>query len=163
VCAAAGAPKRALPASNPHHFTLTDEDMRDYDSNYKMNPPLRSKSDWKPFGCARRRHGRCIATDHAPHAAHEKNGIRARGVRHHGIGTALGLAITRCIARSTSAGAHRGTVHCRSGAVFDFAGVVRWCADRLQTLLFSIRRRKWTFEAAKSRQNRKTRRSMVGR
>ena len=29
----------------PHHFTLTDEDMRDYDSNYKMNPPLRSASD----------------------------------------------------------------------------------------------------------------------
>ena len=28
----------------PHHFTLTDEDMRDYDSNYKMNPPLRSAS-----------------------------------------------------------------------------------------------------------------------
>src|ERR1700722_15510875 len=29
----------------PHHFTLADEDMRDYDSNYKMNPPLRSPSD----------------------------------------------------------------------------------------------------------------------
>src|ERR1035438_10090946 len=29
----------------PHHFTLTEEDMRDYDSNYKMNPPLRSASD----------------------------------------------------------------------------------------------------------------------
>jgi len=51
----------------PHHFTLTDEDMRDYDSNYKMNPPLRSKSDWKPFCCARRRHGRCHR--HRPRAA----------------------------------------------------------------------------------------------
>src|ERR1700746_1920620 len=29
----------------PHHFTLTDEDIRDYDSNFKMNPPLRSVAD----------------------------------------------------------------------------------------------------------------------
>src|SRR5260370_42049654 len=57
----------------PHHFTLTDEDMRDYDSNYKMNPPLRSASDLEAILVALA-DGTvdAIATDHAPHAAHEK-------------------------------------------------------------------------------------------
>jgi dihydroorotase len=51
----------------PHHFTLTDEDVR-YDSNYKMNPPLASHQDRDALieGLA---DGRIdvIATDHAPH------------------------------------------------------------------------------------------------
>jgi len=57
----------------PHHFTLTDEDMRDYDSNYKMNPPLRSTTDREAILVAIA-DGTvdAIATDHAPHAAHEK-------------------------------------------------------------------------------------------
>ena len=81
----------------PHHFVLTDEDMRDYDSNYKMNPPLRSASDVEAI-LAAIADGTvdAIATDHAPHAAHEKAMEFERaafGIT--GLETALGLAITR--------------------------------------------------------------------
>src|ERR1700693_5612519 len=81
----------------PHHFTLTDEDMRDYDSNYKMNPPLRSASDLEAILVALA-DGTvdAIATDHAPHAAHEKEMEFERaafGIT--GLETALALAITR--------------------------------------------------------------------
>jgi dihydroorotase len=51
----------------PHHFTLTDEDVR-YDSNYKMNPPLASREDKEGLmeGLADGSID-AIATDHAPH------------------------------------------------------------------------------------------------
>jgi len=79
----------------PHHFTLTDEAIGDYDTNAKMNPPLRNEADRKAMitglmdGTVD-----CIATDHAPHALFEKeqeferapNGIT-------GLETALGLAL----------------------------------------------------------------------
>jgi dihydroorotase len=79
----------------PHHFTLTDEEIGDYDTNAKMNPPLRAEAD---------RHALieglldgtvdCIATDHAPHASHEKEvefERAANGIT--GLETALGLAL----------------------------------------------------------------------
>jgi dihydroorotase len=79
----------------PHHFTLTEEAVGDYDTNAKMNPPLRAEADRRAVvealldGTID-----CIATDHAPHASHEKeveferapNGIT-------GLETALGLAL----------------------------------------------------------------------
>jgi dihydroorotase len=79
----------------PHHFTLTDEAVGDYNTNAKMNPPLRVAADRRAVvealldGTVD-----CIATDHAPHASHEKeveferapNGIT-------GLETALGLAL----------------------------------------------------------------------
>jgi len=81
----------------PHHFTLTDGDVRDYDGNFKMNPPLRSASDLEALIVALA-DGTvdAIATDHAPHAPHEKIiefERAAFGVT--GLETALGLAITR--------------------------------------------------------------------
>jgi dihydroorotase len=79
----------------PHHFTLTDEAIGDYDTNAKMNPPLRNDSDRLAM-IAGLVDGTvdCIATDHAPHASFEKeqeferapNGIT-------GLETALGLAL----------------------------------------------------------------------
>jgi dihydroorotase len=57
----------------PHHLTLTDEYVRTLDSRFKMNPPLRAESDREALIQALR--GGlidCIATDHAPHARHEK-------------------------------------------------------------------------------------------
>ena len=71
--------------------------MRDYDSNYKMNPPLRSASDLEAILVALA-DGTvdAIATDHAPHAAHEKDMEFERaafGIT--GLETALALAITR--------------------------------------------------------------------
>ncbi len=57
----------------PHHFTLTDEACAGYNTRAKVNPPLRAEAD-RLAVCAGLRDGTLdsIATDHAPHAAHEK-------------------------------------------------------------------------------------------
>jgi dihydroorotase len=57
----------------PHHLTLTDDLVRTLDSRFKMNPPLRSEGDRRALVEALRS-GLidCVATDHAPHARHEK-------------------------------------------------------------------------------------------
>jgi dihydroorotase len=81
----------------PHHFTLTDADVRDYNANFKMNPPLRSTAD-RDAVLAALADGTidAIATDHAPHALHEKIiefEQAAFGIT--GLETAIGLALTR--------------------------------------------------------------------
>ncbi len=95
VRAARKAGLRVTCEVTPHHFALTEESVGQYDTNAKMNPPLRAESDRAAMieglldGTID-----AIATDHAPHAAHEKeqefdrapNGIT-------GLETALGLAI----------------------------------------------------------------------
>ncbi len=57
----------------PHHFTLTDESLKTYDTNYKMNPPLRSEMDREALleGLADGTLS-IIASDHAPHCSYEK-------------------------------------------------------------------------------------------
>jgi dihydroorotase len=57
----------------PHHFTLTDDAIRGYDTNTKMNPPLREEADRLAM-IEGLRDGSIdvIATDHAPHHADEK-------------------------------------------------------------------------------------------
>jgi dihydroorotase len=59
--------------ATPHHLSLTDEAARTLDTNYKMNPPLRSEDDRKAL-IEGLRSGAidCVATDHAPHAREEK-------------------------------------------------------------------------------------------
>jgi dihydroorotase len=60
--------------ASPHHLCLTDEEVRSLDpSRFKMNPPLRSEADRQAL-IEGLRDGTvdCIATDHAPHAAEEK-------------------------------------------------------------------------------------------
>jgi dihydroorotase len=59
--------------ATPHHLTLTDEAVRTLDTNFKMNPPLRSEDDRQAL-IAGLRSGAidCVATDHAPHAREEK-------------------------------------------------------------------------------------------
>jgi len=79
----------------PHHFTLTDEAVGDYDTHAKMYPPLRSEEDRNAMiqglldGTID-----AIATDHAPHAAHE-NEVEferaANGIT--GLETSLGLSL----------------------------------------------------------------------
>ncbi len=81
----------------PHHFTLTDEAVGEYDTRAKMNPPLRSAADCEAILVALA-DGTidAIATDHAPHAIHEKQVEFERaafGIT--GLETALGLAITK--------------------------------------------------------------------
>ncbi|MCC6423224.1 MAG: dihydroorotase [Phycisphaerales bacterium] len=59
--------------ASPHHLLLTDESCRTFDTNYKMNPPLRAAADIK--ACIEGvRDGTidCLATDHAPHLPEEK-------------------------------------------------------------------------------------------
>jgi dihydroorotase len=57
----------------PHHLVLTDEAVRSLDPNVKMNPPLREEEDRRTLLDGLRRGAiSCIATDHAPHARHEK-------------------------------------------------------------------------------------------
>jgi len=57
----------------PHHFTLTDDLLKSYDTNFKMNPPLRTQSDVDAI-IKGLKDGTidCIASDHAPHSIEEK-------------------------------------------------------------------------------------------
>ena len=65
---------QATAEVTPHHLCLTDEAVRSLDSNLKMNPPLRSVDDRAAL-VEGIRDGTiaAIATDHAPHARHEKD------------------------------------------------------------------------------------------
>ncbi|MBD3391100.1 MAG: amidohydrolase family protein [Chitinivibrionales bacterium] len=83
----------------PHYFTFVDEDLATYDTNKKMNPPLRTPRDRQAVidGLA---DGTIdvIASDHAPHCAEEKDvefAAAAFGVI--GLETSLAAAITRLI------------------------------------------------------------------
>ena len=68
---AAGVP--ATTEVTPHHLCLTDEALRSLDSNLKMNPPLRSSDDRAALVDGLRDGTiQAVATDHAPHARHEK-------------------------------------------------------------------------------------------
>ncbi len=80
----------------PHHFTLIDDSLKSYDTNLKMNPPLRTRADIDEILLGLQ-DGTidCISSDHAPHSAEEKeaefehapNGIT-------GLETQVGLALT---------------------------------------------------------------------
>src|SRR5213592_5252666 len=64
---------RATAEVTPHHLVLTDEAVRTLDPNVKMNPPLGADEDRKALVEALRDGTiSCVATDHAPHARHEK-------------------------------------------------------------------------------------------
>jgi dihydroorotase len=76
VAALRGAQAAGVAATGevtPHHLCLTDEALRSLDPNVKMNPPLRSEDDRQALLDALR-DGTigAVATDHAPHARHEK-------------------------------------------------------------------------------------------
>jgi dihydroorotase len=58
----------------PHHFTLTERELLTYDTNYKMNPPLRAAEDVEAMLDGLKNGDiDCIVTDHAPHHVDEKN------------------------------------------------------------------------------------------
>jgi dihydroorotase len=83
----------------PHHFTLTDESLRSFDSNFKMSPPLRSRRDVEVClsGLA---DGTIdvICTDHAPHAAEKKmRELDQAPFGIVGLETCLGLVVTNLI------------------------------------------------------------------
>jgi dihydroorotase len=71
--AAQAAGVRASGEVTPHHLCLTDEAVRSLDANLKMNPPLRSADDRAALVDGLRDGTiAAVATDHAPHARHEK-------------------------------------------------------------------------------------------
>ncbi|NCO65860.1 MAG: dihydroorotase [Candidatus Aquicultor secundus] len=83
----------------PHHLILTDENLQGYDTNFKVNPPLRTAADIEAL-----RKGLkdgiidAIASDHAPHARHEKEmefDYAPFGMI--GLETTLGLILTELV------------------------------------------------------------------
>jgi len=138
----------------PHHFTLLDEDVGEYNTNFKMNPPLRSVSDREAILVALA-DGTvdAIATDHAPHATHEKQVEFERasfGIT--GLETALALAITmlyrehkipltRIVELLTAGPAH----------VFDLRSRGSLARGNFADVTIFDPKKRWTFEAAKSR------------
>ncbi len=90
---------RVTAEVTPHHLLLTEEAVRGFDANTKMNPPLRTKRDAEAVlealvdGTID-----CIATDHAPHAVSEKEGEFDRaafGIV--GLETAVALLLDRLV------------------------------------------------------------------
>lgn len=85
----------------PHHFALTDRDVFNsgYDGNLRMNPPLRSERDREAvLDAIADGTIDCIATDHAPHACHEKDcGFVQALFGIVGLETAVGLTFTHLV------------------------------------------------------------------
>lgn len=80
----------------PHYFSLTEDDMIDYDARFKVNPPLRTKEDLEAV-LEGLKDGTIdiIATDHAPHTVMEKQSpiqIAPMGIA--GFETSLSVALT---------------------------------------------------------------------
>jgi dihydroorotase len=138
----------------PHHFTLLDEDVGEYNTNFKMNPPLRSASDREAILVALA-DGTvdAIATDHAPHAMHEKEVEFERaafGIT--GLETALALALTKLhrehkipltrIVELFTAGPARA---------FDLRERGSLVRDNFADVTIFDPKKRWTFEAAGSR------------
>ena len=97
------AKKKGWPVTaeaTPHHFTLTDDLIAErYDTNLKMNPPLRTRSDVEAvIGGLQDGTIDCIVTDHAPHSIEEKDvefDLAPNGII--GLETSLGLTITHLV------------------------------------------------------------------
>jgi dihydroorotase len=80
----------------PHHFSLTDDEIKSYDTNFKMNPPLRTREDiYAILSGLKDGTIDCIASDHAPHSPEEKEAefeLAPNGII--GLETEIGLALT---------------------------------------------------------------------
>ncbi len=138
----------------PHHFTLLDENVGEYDTNFKMNPPLRSTSDLEAILVALA-DGTvdAIATDHAPHAIHEKQVEFERasfGIT--GLETAFALAITK-LHREHKIPLTRIVELFTSGParVFDLRGRGSLMKGNPADVTIFDPKRRWTYAAAKSR------------
>jgi dihydroorotase len=138
----------------PHHFTLTDEAVGDYDTHAKMNPPLRAEADRLAM-IAGLMDGTvdCIATDHAPHAAHEKeqeferapNGIT-------GLETAVGLAL-RVLHKGQGMPLTRvmQLMSANPAAIVSLAGRGTLRAESFADLVVFDAGAEWVYKAAKTR------------
>jgi dihydroorotase len=138
----------------PHHFALTDEAVGEYDTNAKMNPPLRNDVDRLAM-IAGLMDGTvdCIATDHAPHALFEKeqeferapNGIT-------GLETALGLAL-RVLHKGNGMSISRviELMSARPAGIVSLEGRGTLSVGSFADVVVFDPAAEWSFEAAKSR------------
>ena len=88
--------------ATPHHIAFTDDTLANYDTNFKMNPPLRTEADRQAL-IAGLRDGTldCISTDHAPHTDYEKDkefDYAPNGIL--GLETALAVALDVLVRQS---------------------------------------------------------------
>ncbi len=83
----------------PHHFVLSTDDIKEADTNYKMNPPLRTKEDVEALKAGLRDNiMEVISTDHAPHSEEEKDqDIRKAPFGIVGLETAACLTYTELV------------------------------------------------------------------
>ncbi len=84
--------------TGPHYLVFSDEDLKD-EGRFKMNPPIRSKDDRAAL-IEGIKDGTidCIATDHAPHTADEKNrGLKGSAMGVVGLETAFGVCYTHLV------------------------------------------------------------------
>jgi dihydroorotase len=93
---------RITAEATPHHIALTDAAIAGYDTNFKMNPPVRTEADRREI-VAGLRDGTldCLATDHAPHTDYEKDkefDFAANGII--GLETALAVALDVLVRQS---------------------------------------------------------------
>jgi dihydroorotase len=93
---------RITAEATPHHLALTDAALGTYDTNFKMNPPLRTEADRQAL-IAGLRDGTldCISTDHAPHTDYEKDkefDYAPNGIL--GLETALAVALDVLVRQS---------------------------------------------------------------
>ena len=138
----------------PHHFVLTESEVGDYNTNAKMNPPLRAESDRKAMleglldGSID-----CIATDHAPHATHEKeqeferapNGIT-------GLESALGLTLDLLHRKhKVSLGRLVSLLSTQPAALLNLRGRGTLVAGAWADVVIFDPKAEWTFRAAATR------------
>jgi dihydroorotase len=137
----------------PHHFTLLDQDVGEYNTNFKMNPPLRSATDREAILVALA-DGTvdAIATDHAPHATHEKQVEFERasfGIT--GLETALALAITKLYRDHKIPLARIVDLFTAGPArVFDLRGRGSLIRGNFADVTIFDPKKRWTFEASRS-------------
>jgi dihydroorotase len=102
ICLAREAKERKIPVTcevTPHHFTLTDDLLESYDSNLRVNPPIRAKKDVEAVKEGIRDGTvEVIASDHAPHSQEEKEvEFQAAPCGMVGLETTVGLVITELV------------------------------------------------------------------
>ena len=138
----------------PHHFVLNEEAVEGYNTNAKMNPPLRAEADRIAMiegildGTVD-----AIATDHAPHAAHEKqqeferapNGIT-------GLESALGLTVSVLhVQRRLPLSRIIALLSTQPAAVLALKGRGSLAIGSFADVVIFDPAKKWTFRAADSR------------
>jgi len=138
----------------PHHFTLADENVGEYNTNFKMNPPLRTAVDLEAIIVALA-DGTvdAIATDHAPHATHEKDvEFEKASFGITGLETALALAITQLqLKHKISLSRIIELFTAGPARVFDLNGRGSLARGSFADVTIFDPKKRWTFEAAKSR------------